>query len=80
MVRCILADTTVPVRIRPRMETRPVNGHFLSVASCKRVPKIYNLTLHGLSRAGDPDSLATAHPLMNSTYRCTGPQWQSLGS
>lgn len=30
-VRCILVDTTVPVRIRPRMETRPVNGHFLSV-------------------------------------------------
>lgn len=31
MVRCILVDTTVPVRIRPRMETRPVKGHFLSV-------------------------------------------------
>lgn len=30
MVRCILVDTTVPVRIRPRMETRPVKGHFLS--------------------------------------------------
>ena len=31
MVRCILVDTTVPVRIRPRIETRPVKGHFLSV-------------------------------------------------
>lgn len=30
-VRCILVETTVPVRIRPRMETRPVKGHFLSV-------------------------------------------------
>lgn len=30
-VRCILVETTVPVKIRPRMETRPVNGHFLSV-------------------------------------------------
>lgn len=31
MVRCILVETTVPVRIRPRIETRPVKGHFLSV-------------------------------------------------
>lgn len=30
-VRCILVETTVPVRIRPRIETRPVKGHFLSV-------------------------------------------------
>ena len=30
-VLCILVEMTVPVRIRPRMETRPVNGHFLSV-------------------------------------------------
>ena len=29
-VRCILVETTFPVRIRPRMETIPVNGHFLS--------------------------------------------------
>ena len=29
-VRCILVDTTVPVRIRPRIETSPVKGHFLS--------------------------------------------------
>ena len=29
-VRCILVETTVPVRIRPRMDTRPVKGHFLS--------------------------------------------------
>ncbi|KAI7150536.1 hypothetical protein KC344_g22 [Hortaea werneckii] len=28
-VRCILVETTVPVRIRPRIETRPVKGHFL---------------------------------------------------
>jgi len=26
-----LVDTTVPVRIRPRIETRPVKGHFLSM-------------------------------------------------
>jgi hypothetical protein len=30
-VRCILVETTVPVRIRPRIETKPVKGHFLSV-------------------------------------------------
>lgn len=30
MVRVILVETTRPVRIRPRMETSPVNGHFLS--------------------------------------------------
>lgn len=29
-VRCILVETTVPFRIRPRIETRPVKGHFLS--------------------------------------------------
>jgi hypothetical protein len=29
-VRCIFVDTTVPTRIRPRMETNPVKGHFLS--------------------------------------------------
>ena len=29
-VRCILVETTVPVRIRPRIETMPVKGHFLS--------------------------------------------------
>jgi hypothetical protein len=26
-----LVETTVPVRIRPRIETMPVKGHFLSV-------------------------------------------------
>ena len=31
-VRCILVETTVPVRIRPRIETIPVKGHFLSAA------------------------------------------------
>jgi hypothetical protein len=31
-VRCILVETTVPVRIRPRIETWPVKGHFLSIA------------------------------------------------
>jgi hypothetical protein len=31
MVRCILVETTVPVKMRPRIETIPVNGHFLSV-------------------------------------------------
>lgn len=38
-VRCILVETTVPVRIRPRMETSPVKGHFLSVrAPCQPLP------------------------------------------
>ena len=32
-VRCILVETTFPVRIRPRIETIPVNGHFLSAKS-----------------------------------------------
>jgi hypothetical protein len=36
-VRCILVETTVPVRIRPRMETVPVKGHFLSI-----LPKVSN--------------------------------------
>lgn len=35
-VRCILVETTVPVRIRPRMETRPVKGHFLSEGRVSR--------------------------------------------
>jgi len=39
-VRCILVETTVPVRIRPRMETRPVNGHFLSVKGFESVLSI----------------------------------------
>ena len=30
-VRCIFVETTFPVRIRPRIETSPVNGHFLSI-------------------------------------------------
>lgn len=30
-MRFILVDITLPVRIRPRIETSPVNGHFLSV-------------------------------------------------
>ena len=34
-VRCILVETTVPVRIRPRMETSPVKGHFLSRIPCQ---------------------------------------------
>jgi hypothetical protein len=31
MVRVILADMTFPVRMRPRIETSPVKGHFLSM-------------------------------------------------
>jgi len=31
IVRVILSLVTVPVRIRPRMLTLPVNGHFLSM-------------------------------------------------
>jgi hypothetical protein len=30
-IRCILVVCTTPVRIRPRMETIPVKGHFLSM-------------------------------------------------
>jgi hypothetical protein len=33
MVRFILVDTTLPVRIRPRIEMSPVKGHFLSTVS-----------------------------------------------
>lgn len=29
-VRVILVDTTMPLRMRPRIETLPVKGHFLS--------------------------------------------------
>ena len=32
MVRVILVETTRPVRMRPRMETSLVKGHFLSAA------------------------------------------------
>lgn len=35
-VRCILVEITVPVRIRPRIETWPVKGHFLSVVKYLR--------------------------------------------
>lgn len=31
IVRVIFVDTTRPVRMRPRIETSPVNGHFLSI-------------------------------------------------
>lgn len=31
IVRVIFVETTLPVRIRPRIEMLPVNGHFLSV-------------------------------------------------
>lgn len=31
MVLRIFVDFTMPVRIRPRIETSPVNGHFLSM-------------------------------------------------
>ena len=33
IVRVIFVDTTRPVRIRPRMDTSPVKGHFLSAAN-----------------------------------------------
>ena len=33
MVLCILVEITLPVKIRPRMETMPVNGHFLSTTA-----------------------------------------------
>ena len=31
MVRFILVDLTTPVKMRPRMDTLPVKGHFLSM-------------------------------------------------
>ena len=42
-VRCILVETTVPVRIRPRMETRPVKGHFLSRGVLLALPYFHQL-------------------------------------
>ena len=44
MVRFILVDTTLPVRIRPRIEMSPVKGHFLSKVS-SHDEYIYNI--HG---------------------------------
>ena len=45
-VRCIFVETTVPVRIRPRIETMPVNGHFLSVEENLSDPvHLFRLTL-----------------------------------
>ena len=32
MVRVIFVETTRPVKMRPRIETSPVKGHFLSAA------------------------------------------------
>mmetsp|Transcript_2498 Transcript_2498/g.9718 ORF Transcript_2498/g.9718 Transcript_2498/m.9718 type:complete len:80 (-) Transcript_2498:273-512(-) len=31
IVRFIFVDLTTPVKMRPRMDTLPVNGHFLSM-------------------------------------------------
>jgi hypothetical protein len=31
-VRVIFVETTLPVRMRPRIEMSPVKGHFLSAA------------------------------------------------
>lgn len=33
IVRVIFVETTLPVRIRPRIEILPVKGHFLSVCA-----------------------------------------------
>jgi hypothetical protein len=41
IVRVILVETTRPVRMRPRMETSLVNGHFLSVLT--RIIIVYGL-------------------------------------
>jgi hypothetical protein len=36
MVRVILVETTTPLRMRPRIDTLPVKGHFLSMyVPCK---------------------------------------------
>ncbi len=45
MVRVILVDTTLPVRMRPRMETSPVKGHFLSVQT-SQVKPVHRSKLH----------------------------------
>ncbi len=40
IVRCILVEMTVPLRIRPRMETIPVKGHFLSGEHNCQIPSM----------------------------------------
>lgn len=37
IVRVIFVETTFPVKIRPRIETFPVNGHFLSIHQIQTV-------------------------------------------
>lgn len=39
MVRFIFVDTTLPDKIRPRMETLPVKGHFLSCRNDEKLDK-----------------------------------------
>src|SRR5271156_2504751 len=46
-VRVIFVETTLPVRIRPRIEISPVNGHFLSIVTYAfntYVPKCWGRT------------------------------------
>ena len=76
MVRCILVETTVPVRIRPRIETRPVKGHFLSVVAARQ--------LHTSSSNVDIRCVLHRPPLalatFPATYRCRSPQWPPWAS
>jgi hypothetical protein len=37
MVLVILVDFTTPERIRPRIETSPVKGHFLSICTGRQI-------------------------------------------
>jgi hypothetical protein len=62
IVRCILVETTLPVRIRPRIDTPPVKGHFLSAQNVSVIfanlpiiaPEIDNQS-HGGAKNGHLD-------------------------
>ena len=45
MVRAILVEMTTPFRMRPRIDTLPVNGHFLSMYVPCKDNTVYNLLL-----------------------------------
>ena len=93
-VRCILVETTVPVKIRPRIETRPVKGHFLSVGIESQFSEFskYAPSVSSPKSTTSPDPIScflkpkklshNVSPIFrrttNSTYRCSFPQSQSL--
>lgn len=72
-VRCILVETTVPVRIRPRIETRPVKGHFLSAAQ-KRSATVP-------SQMFDPVRSSLTWPLKSQalSHSTTTTAWDHMG-